>query len=707
MMLGRYVVGVASLVIALVPIAFGARALRRRYVHDLIGPIAVLADVVISLSLVLVVSEMLGTVGLFALVPVVLTMAGVGLVGCRVGNRATRLGTATRDPAPVGSVQNAVPDRADTLGKLAASAAVAVVASEWCARVVNSLRSGMGTVDTLWYHMPIAARFAQSGWTSRLHFVDAHSLVGFYPNTSELLHGLGIVFLGNDTLSPLLNLGWLGLALFAAWCAGRPFGLAPLTLMGVAFVLATPQFVTDDAGQGLNDIVGLALILAAVAIIVGATRNPRRQLSFAALGCAGLAAGLALGSKYTLVAPVSVLSVGLVVIAARGERIARSVVWLGACSLTGGYWYVRNLLAVGNPIPPAHIGVGPLHLPTIPEPLAESPAKFLFDGHVWSTYYLPGIRLALGPTWWVVIGVIACGVAAGIRFGPDRVIRMLALFVAAAVALLLGLPQVLTAQPGGPPVFFGPNFRFAGTSMLVSALVLPIALARFGHRVRYVLYALYAGALVALQFDPEVWRHRYAFGGSPDGLTTTLGILVGVAILSAAVLVIALRSRAEPGPRSAVRRSRALSIACVVAVCVGGFGVERVYLDNRYAASTSIFRWARDVHDTRIAIVGLLRQYPLDGKDSSNFVQYLAVRHKDRTSTPIPDCATWRTVINEGRYKFLVIAPYGYPLRGSGTPVQQLWTRSDPSARLLIDEHGATRAWLYQIVGRLDPAGCT
>ena len=64
--------------------------------------------------------------------------------------------------------------------------------------------------DTTWYHMSFSARFAQTGDVGPLHFTDPLKLAAwFYPQNSELLHGVGIVALDNDFLSPLINLGWV------------------------------------------------------------------------------------------------------------------------------------------------------------------------------------------------------------------------------------------------------------------------------------------------------------------------------------------------------------------------------------------------------------------------------------------------------------------------------------------------------------------
>src|SRR6202030_653503 len=76
-------IGVVCAIAALLPVALGARQLRRRHLPELAGPPALLAEVIIGLAFVIVVSQCLGTVGLFRLVPIVIALAGVGFIGWR------------------------------------------------------------------------------------------------------------------------------------------------------------------------------------------------------------------------------------------------------------------------------------------------------------------------------------------------------------------------------------------------------------------------------------------------------------------------------------------------------------------------------------------------------------------------------------------------------------------------------------------------
>ena len=222
----RYLVGLGAMAVALVPVLIGSRALCRRLLPRFVGPAAWLATTVVALTIVIVASEVLGSVGLFALLPVVVTFAGVGFLAWCLGCRGSAARDAVSDSPRSEPRVRAEEDRTGRWGTFAAIAAVALVTAEWSIRTVDSLRYGMMGIDTLWYHLPVAARFADSGRTWDLHYVDGQSLTVFYPAVSELLHGLGIVFLGTDLLSPLLNTFWLALALLAGWCFGRPYSLS-------------------------------------------------------------------------------------------------------------------------------------------------------------------------------------------------------------------------------------------------------------------------------------------------------------------------------------------------------------------------------------------------------------------------------------------------------------------------------------------------
>ena len=180
-----------------------------------------------------------------------------------------------------------------------------------------ALDRGIYGGDSLWYHMPFAAHIAETGSVTELLFTDPLYLNWLYPQNSELLHADGLMLLGDDFLSPLLNLGWLGRrALRRRGASAAPTGRAPRRSAAIAAIMSANLLFSRQPGNANNDVVAIALLLASVAILV----NARSASARGPLLVAGLAAGLALGTKLTVVPPVGALTIGVIVIAASGER---------------------------------------------------------------------------------------------------------------------------------------------------------------------------------------------------------------------------------------------------------------------------------------------------------------------------------------------------------------------------------------------------
>ncbi len=94
-----------------------------------------------------------------------------------------------------------------------AAGAVAVVTAAWAVPTLAALAGGMDRADSLWYHMPLAARFAETGDLGRIDYFDPIFFASYYPANSEVFHATALLGFGRDLLSPLLNLGWLALGL--------------------------------------------------------------------------------------------------------------------------------------------------------------------------------------------------------------------------------------------------------------------------------------------------------------------------------------------------------------------------------------------------------------------------------------------------------------------------------------------------------------
>ena len=688
----------------------GARSLRRRFLHPLQGPPARLAEVVCLVAITVVASEVLGAFGLFRFAALVPALVACGVIAWYVGHGRPSAARSARAEHDARS-EPAVAPRTATgpIGTAVAIGAVGVLAAEWVPRLVHVYRTGPTTIDTLWYHLPIAARFAQTGSLLDIAFVSSgDSLPSFYPHSSELLHALGVAFLGHDTLTPVLNLFFLVVALLSAWCIGRPFGVAPVTFTAAAVVLGGPQLVMYEAGQGINDLFGVAMTLAAIGLLLN-TWSP--ALRTAGLCFGGLAMGLALGSKFTVAGPALALTVCVVAFSPRGQRIRTAAWWTGPMVLTGCFWYLRNLLAVGNPVPPVDVSIGPIDLPSLDVAGVSTIWSHLFERESWSRDFLPGFRYALGPVWWAVLAVAVSGLALGIVTRVDVRIRLFAIVGVTSIVIYVFSPQLLGF--GDDAGFFKFNLRYLAIPLVLGAVALPAACARHGSRVSSVIAVVLAGVLLATQVDERLWPLN---GAAPPefGLPylSRPELALGISAGAAAVLVIGLSlSRRWARPALGTRQAiivRGGAFASVIAVVL--LALQHFYLERRYAHApvlTASYAWARDERDERIGVSGTIFQYPLTGNDVSNHVEYLQRRASHLEPLTIVDCRMWRDAVNRAQLDYVFVTSPRFSLGVPGPAREHAWIDNDPGAELVLtDGPSAEGAWIYRLRGHLDPSTC-
>jgi len=394
---GSYIVGCLAVIGIVAALGLGGYWLRRWIVPEFSGALARLAEATIAVALLLVTLEILGTLSILLLGWTILGCIGVGLGAAWLG-RSKAVGTDREIAAP--PVEN--------IALLIALAVASFTVAEWTFPAQQSLDFGMFGGDTTWYHMPFAAGIAQTHSTIHLHFTDPLRLAAwFYPQSSELIHAGGIVIFKSDWLSPLINLFWIAIALVAAYCVGRPYKVGPATLVAAAIVLDSGVMIETQPGEGRNDIMGLAFLLAFIAFLInghqrraptaGAVQDaPERGAALLDKGplvMAGIAAGLAASVKTTFLVPVVAITIGVIVFSGRGRRWTTTWVMGLPLLIVGGYWYLRAAIkSGGNPIPITKFG--PLKLPTPDQmPLDPRPrfavAHYITDPTIYRRWFFP------------------------------------------------------------------------------------------------------------------------------------------------------------------------------------------------------------------------------------------------------------------------------------------------------------------------------
>jgi hypothetical protein len=705
--LGSYLVGAAQLVVLAGALGFAGFLLRARLLPGWRGAPARLVETVVAVAVLTVAAEVLGTFGLL--------YAGALLAAVVVVAFAARL-----VPMRQGGGQTA---RGGELGLWAAVVAIAVVAIvvfDWAETTKHALDAGIFNFDSLWYHMPFSADIAQSHSTTGMHHVETVFVNWFYPQNSELLHAVGILMTGRDTLTLFVNFGWAGVAFLAAYCVGRPYGRGIAAVLAAAILIGCHTLVVREPGAAKNDLMAAALVLAGIAILIeawnaqpppgefavlpnGAGELRTRVLYGWPLAAAGLAVGLAAGTRLTVFAAAAALSVVVLVLAPSGRRLRAAGWWFVPGLLGGGYWYLRNLIVAGSPIPEV-TRLGPISLPH-PERLQEgrpgfSISHYLTDTGVWRHYFFPGLHDAFGTLWPLVLlaAVAACLLA--IFAGRDKLIRWLG-----GVALF-GLVAYLFTPLGaagaeGEPVGFAINIRYVIPALLAALVLIPLPRFLDAPKRQWALIAVLA--VVYLVTDrPDQALHDKA----------RLFALAFVIVFVAVPALVWLARRDGASTRLVAIALGALALATIAL----GYPVQRHYLNHRFAnasAATSVpgmdlddaYRWARGITDSRIGLAGTtagFAGYGFYGPDLSNRVEYLGEPGPHGAYNAIPTCEGFRAAVDGADLDYLVTSPFLdflHPSKPVPSP-EARWLRGSGGVEALSRE-GPVSVW--KITGSLKP----
>ena len=610
MSLGRYLIGVAALLCVLGSLGVGAAAVRRYLLPDWRGAHARLAEIVTGCALLVGIMEVLGTVGLFRLVPMVVGSIAVG--------SALRLGLTSRSSARVVRPRAARPGVSAAVLILISVAGLVVVLLQWTGPSLRSFGNGITGADSIAYHLPHAASYAQTGQIRAIRYTDYAWLTGLYPATSELFHALGIVLMGNDVLSPGINLIWLALTLLAAWCIGSVRGFGPTSMLAAAIVMATPMMFDSNAGTADNDLLGVFFVMAALALWMRTADMPTTDTRAYRGGSiiAAVAAGLALSVKLNLLGPVGALTLAAIALTPSGRRRSATGWWIGGLVLAGGYWYARNLIAVGNPLPWFSFGVLPTpHPPPLQHGNNYSLADYATYPGILRHWLVPALNVNLGPWWPALVAAAVVGPLVCLFSKRDRVV-MAAALIALASLVAYSFTPLTAGGPWGHPYGLTLNMRYGAPALTVALAVTPLALLFRSQLGRLAAAAGLTTLFVATVALRRLWTPDYNLGGAHAAV---------VLVLVVAVLVVLRPWSLIPLRRPLVRAAAVtLALSLVLAGVAVGYSGTRDYLRRRYTdkygplAVYKVWRWARGLHHAQIALVGnfglVLRLSPLGSR---------------------------------------------------------------------------------------------
>jgi hypothetical protein len=220
---------------------------------------------------------------------------------------------------------------------VAALAALVVLALAYKLFLVFAIPPNNG--DALSYHLTRAAEWLQHG--------GIHHIVGpgrtaenDYPPNAEIQILFTFAFSGGDAASALPQFLAQGVVMLAVYGIARRLGWEPAAALFAALLAPTTAQVALQSVTTQNDLVTAAL-LGTAAYFLHARERPDVWL-------AGLAVGLALGTKLTAIFALPVLAL-IALAALRGRALAAAAAAaVAGFALVGSAQYVRNVVESGR-----------------------------------------------------------------------------------------------------------------------------------------------------------------------------------------------------------------------------------------------------------------------------------------------------------------------------------------------------------------------
>jgi hypothetical protein len=473
-------------------------------------------------------------------------------------------------------------------------------------------------IDVVNFHLPVVARWIQSGSLWHVDQFLAYQAQGNYPQTGDVIHLAAVLPWRMEFavryVAPLF-VAMTGLAVYAL---GRELRAPAATSATFgALVVAMPTVMVSNVDFELTDVIMYATFLAGVVFLARYVRT-RATVD---LVLAGLGLGLSFGVKWYAVSSVAVaLAVwaGGLLLARRPWRVvlADAAKLAGLVLAVGGVWLVRNWVESGNPVFPQPVRLFGVTIFDAPyDRFRHLAGKSLLDyldrpsflrHYAWTDF-----NRTWSYGWWLLVAGSLVALARAARAG-HRDARVVAVVVASVLLALVYLATPYTALGAFPAgLNVAANTRYAVPALLLAAAAAAWAAGRVGR-------AGVAVDLLALAAVADCVRRGYG--------------AVGAKHWTVGVIAVALAAAAWWAWRRLHPRGWALAGAAatvLVAAAAAGYGAQRRFTEHRYPAPEPPLAFIADGRHHRVGLAGLWEGgalspvYPSFGPRLHNRVEFV------------------------------------------------------------------------------------
>ncbi len=408
--------------------------------------------------------------------------------------------------------------------------------------------------DTTAYHITNLVTWVNQHSIWELPFQNTGFFTATHPGNGELLAAPMLLATGSDQLVYVVNIVFgalcvLGCAMIARELDARPDlgALAALALVGAPIVFGTQAHsLATDLPAAAGIAVGVAALLRA--------RHSRDNRWIAVAGCA---LGFAMGSKYTVLLIVPVIA-GLAVLAQR-RRLRTMALLAPGIVVLAGPWFLRNLVATGNPVFPQAVRIGGVEIFEGGDSPLLGLKTTLLDHVIHGNWSVVGLwadinRDLYGPA--AVIAVI--GLVFAWFWTPQRRERVAVAGIGALALFVYAITPYTGGGPDGLAFLVGSNSRY---TMTAAFLGVALAVVVMPPRLLAVVTA------AAFGFDAWKMARGYSFRTDLDvgAALAVIGVVALAGLLSAGLVALG-RRRLAYGPVTLVTSGAASLLLVGVAL---------------------------------------------------------------------------------------------------------------------------------------------
>ena len=493
------------------------------------------------------------------------------------------------------------------------------------ANVAWALLSPFNHIDDFSYHLVFPVDWMQSqSLVDRLIPFGNHA-ASYQPKNIELLFTSILLTMGQFEALALVQLGFLVASSIAVYDLLRLAGLPHrASLIGCLPILATPV-AAQFLDSGYTDFAYAFLTLMAIDTIVSLRLRPSTALwveFWVVLGVFMGTKSFAIVMTLLLLLPLAIVLLaqkGRLVVGIGGRGIALGAgITLGAWLLAGGWWYVRNMLATGNPIFPMEVNLFGFEM---------------FDGAYRSEVFrkapLHRLQRLLPLPMWIPFCVgLATLCVQVLRGGVDSDhsqpgARWLGLILPAIPVLLFALILPVAFAPFA--ITEVPRYtRYVIVIVPLSGMIFAAPIAAGGRLARGFEWLLLASLLAAVLWPAS--RRSILLASGARTLEATEFVIVSACFAMAAIGLAALLCFVRP------QRPRLVQATALIAVGLS-LGIAKRTSDPRSAHVDPAIRggqWFGTAFDDpdaaeRVAVTGTNLTLPFMGYDLANQVRYVNI----------------------------------------------------------------------------------